>query len=430
MVVAAAAGGLAAPSGDRTLMLMPVAVGLGLAALALAVTRFEWFVALVLLVRASLDVASFGSATADAAGALSVLFIGTSCVWLAAQRGTWSSRSSTSELFLPIACFFAIALISVVFSEHALESLLEVVRFGTLLVIVVVLGRLIRDERSLRIVLFAAIASCLVPLAAAAYQMVSGGGTFTAAGLDRIHGTFLHSNPFAAYLFLVITLIVSIAPHVPPIWKLALVPLGLACGGALIATYSRGAWAATILALIVIGLLQDRRLVWAVGAIIVTAGLMIPSVGVRLSDLTETQKESGAPGNSLIWRFQYWQEVLALQDNPMLGIGFKEVTLTETGATAAHNDPIRVFVETGFVGLAAYLWLFVALGVQARDTLRRAPPGLSRGLAVAFAASFVGLVLMSLAANLITQLVILWYFFTIVALAMARSRFPSIEPAT
>jgi O-antigen ligase len=172
--------------------------------------------------------------------------------------------------------------------------------------------------------------------------------------------------------------------------------------------------------------------VWAVGAIIVAAGIMIPSVGVRLADLSENQKESGAPGNSLIWRFEYWQEVLALQDNPMLGIGFKEVTLTETGdtATRAHNDPIRVFVETGFVGLAAYLWLFFTLGRQARETLRRAPPGLPRGLAIAFAASFVGLVLMSLAANLITQLVILWYFFTIVALAMARSNFPSAEPAT
>jgi O-antigen ligase len=156
--------------------------------------------------------------------------------------------------------------------------------------------------------------------------------------------------------------------------------------------------------------------------------LAIPSIGVRLSDLTESQKESGAPGNSLIWRFQYWKQVLALQDNPVLGIGFKEVELTETTANSPpHNDPIRVFVETGLLGLAAYVWLLVTLAVEARSTLRRAPPGLPRGLAVAFVAALVGLVALSLTANVITQLVILWYFMTIVVLAMARPRIPVAE---
>jgi O-antigen ligase len=175
----------------------------------------------------------------------------------------------------------------------------------------------------------------------------------------------------------------------------------------------------------VIGVVQDRRILWLLGAAIVVVALAVPSVGVRLSDLTETQKESGAPGNSLIWRFEYWREVLALQDNPVLGIGFKEVEHSLAGAKAPHNDPIRIFVETGIVGLVAYVWLLVTLGTQARSTLRRAPPGIPRGLAVAFAASFAGLLLLSLTANVITQLVILWYFVTIVALAMVWAPAPA-----
>ena len=428
MVVAAAVvAGLIAPTEARTVVLLPAAIALGLAVVALAVTRFELFVASILLVRASLDAAALGDSALDAAGAISVLFVGASAVWLLAQRSEESVPSPTAPLIPPVAALFACALLSVAVSAHPLDSLFEVVRFGTLIVIVSVLGRLVTSGRALRLVLLAAIGSSIVPILIAARQITGQGGVFTASGLDRVRGTFLHSNPFATYLFLMITLIVSIYPHVERRWRLALVPLALACGGCLIATYSRGAWVATVVALVVIGIAQDRRILWLLGGLIVVVALAVPSVGVRLSDLSETQKETGAPGNSLIWRFEYWREVLALQDNPVIGIGFKEVELSLTGAKAPHNDPIRIFVETGIVGFAAYVWLLITLGAHARSTLRRAPPGLPRGLAVAFAASFCGLLLLSLIANVITQLVILWYFVTIVALAMVWA--PPLAPA-
>ena len=428
VVAASVAAGLAVPGHERAIVLIPVAIALGLGIVALAVTRFELFFASILLVRASLDAADLGSSALDAAGAISVLFVAASAFWLLAQRTEGAEPSPTAPLIPPVTALFACALLSVAVSAHPLDSLFEVVRFGTLIVIVAVLGRLVRDARGLRLILLAAIGSSIVPILVALRQIAGGGGLFTASGLDRIRGTFLHSNPFAAYLFLMITLMVSIYPHVERRWRLALVPLTLACGGCLIATYSRGAWAATVVALVVIGFLQDRRILWLLGGAIVVIALAVPSVGVRLSDLTESQKATGAPGNSLIWRFEYWREVLALQDNPVLGIGFKEVEVSLTGAKAPHNDPIRIFVETGIVGFAAYLWLLITLGMQARSTLRRAPPGIPRGLAVAFAASFLGLVLLSLAANVITQLVILWYFVTIVALAMVWSPAPAPAP--
>ena len=432
MVVAAAvAAGLAVPGQSRAVALVPVAIALGLGIVALAVTRFELFVASILLVRASLDAVDLGSSALDAAGAISVLFVGASAIWLLAQRttGTGAEPSPTTPLIPPVTALFVCALLSVSVSAHPLDSLFEVVRFGTLIVIVAVLGRLVKDGRGLRLILLAAIGSSIVPVLVALRQITGEGGVFTASGLDRIRGTFLHSNPFATYLFLTITLMVSIYPHVERRWRFALAPLTLACGACLVATYSRGAWVATVLALVVIGLLQDRRVLWILGGALIVVALAVPSVGVRLSDLSETQKATGAPGNSLIWRFEYWREVLALQDNPVLGIGFKEVERSLTGEKAPHSDPIRIFVETGIVGFAAYLWLLITLAVQARSTLRRAPPGIPRGLAIAFAASFLGLLLLSLTANVITQLVILWYFVTIVALAMVWAPAPAPEAA-
>jgi O-antigen ligase len=429
VVAAAVVAGLVAPTEARAVVLLPAAIALGLAVVALAVTRFELFVASILLVRASLDAADLGPTALDAAGAISVLFVGASAIWLLAQRSEEAVPSPTAPLIPPVATLFGCSLLSVTVSAHPLDSLFEVVRFGTLIVIVAVLGRLVRSGRALRLVLIAAIGSSIVPILFAIRQITGQGGVITASGLDRVRGTFLHSNPFAAYLFLMITLIVSVYPHVERRWRLVLVPLALACGGCLIATYSRGAWIATVVALVVIGIVQDRRILWLLGGLIVVVALAVPSVGVRLSDLSETQKETGAPGNSLIWRLEYWREVLALQDNPVIGIGFKEVELSQTGAKSPHNDPIRIFVETGIVGFAAYVWLLITLGAQARSTLRRAPPGLPRGLAVAFAASFSGLLLLSLTANVITQLVILWYFVTIVALAMVWAPPLRLAPA-
>jgi hypothetical protein len=83
----------------------------------------------------------------------------------------------------------------------------------------------------------------------------------------------------------------------------------------------------------------------------------------------------------------------------------------------------------GLAGLAAYLWLAVVLWLESVRTWRRARGGLARGLAVGGIAATAGVMMLSLVANVITQLVILWYYFAIVALAMAAvSRVPDEAP--
>jgi O-antigen ligase len=289
----------------------------------------------------------------------------------------------------------------------------------------VALGRTVGDWARVRTILIGILASAFVPLAVAANQLSGGGGLLTFEGFSRISGTFLHPNPFGTYLFLILVLIASLFPHVSRGRRwLLLAPLAIGCAGVLIVTYSRGAWVAAVVGLLVVGFLQSRRLLVTIGIAVVTVLVAVPSVGVRLSDLSESRAASGATGNSLAWRLQYWDEVIALQDNPFLGIGLREVELNQEAEKAPHNDFLRVYVETGVLGLVAYCWLLVALLVQAHGALRRAPPGAPRGLAVAFMATTVGLIVLSIVANVVSQLVILWYFAAIVVLALAASRLP------
>ena len=422
MIVAADFAGFGAQRSDRAAFLIPVVVAAGVGLLFLAANRFEIFVLTILLARASLDAAKIGVGTIDATGALSVLFVVVAVVWLLAQRSdTAAEPSATAPLMPPLVAFVAVAALGLFFSHDPLASAVEWVRLGTLVAIVAVLGRVLKDERTIKLCLLAVLGSAVVPVAIGALQAARGSGAITAAGLDRIRGTFQHSNPFASYLFLMITLAVAIFPHVERRWRFVLVPYVLACGGLLVLTYTRGAWVAMIVALIVIAILQDRRIFLFLFAVAIALAILVPSVGVRLSDLSQEEKATGAPGNSLVWRFEHWRDVLALQTNPLVGIGLKEVELRDVSNVPPHNDIVRVYVETGLAGLAAYIWLSVVLWIESVRTWRRAPPGLARGLAVASIASLAGVMMLSVAANVITQLVILWYFFAIVALAMAST---------
>jgi O-antigen ligase len=422
VIVAAVFAGFGAERSSRAAFLIPVVAAGGVGLVYLAVSRFEYFVLAILLARASLDAAKIGAGSIDATGALSVVFVIAAVFWLLAQRrDPDAGPSATASLMPPLVALVAAAALGLLISKDPLVSAVEWVRLGTLVAIVAVLGRILKDERMVRLGLLAVLGSAVVPIMVAAVQALRGGGLVNTEGLDRIRGTFAHSNPFASYLFLMITLAVAIFPHVSRRWKIALVPYVLACGGLLVLTYTRGAWVALIVALLVIAWLQDRRIFLFLLAAFVALAILVPSVGVRLSDLSQEEKVTGAPGNSLVWRFSHWREVLGLQTNPLIGIGLREVELHDPSQVLPHNDLVRVYVEMGVVGLAAYLWLAVVLWIESFRTWKRSPPGLPRGLAVGAIASLAGVMMLSLVANVITQLVILWYFFAIVALAMAAT---------
>jgi putative inorganic carbon (HCO3(-)) transporter len=419
VVVAVVAG--SGTVGDRTAILLPVGLATGLGMTALALVRYEVFLAILIVVRASLDVVKVSSSSVDATGAVSVLFIGATFLWLLRSDDALHAPPSVRRVVVPLVALLAAGALSLTRSAHPLLSGVELVRMGTLVVIVVALGRAVRTPDDVRRFLVAIFGSAIVPLAVAGMELMRGAGGLTPGGVSRINGTFLHPNPFGAYLMLVIVLAVSLSPHVATRWRWCLGALVVTAACVLVTTYARGAWIATVVALVVVGVLQSRRVLWLMGAAMVAIPLMFPAVIVRLSDLSTERAPSGAPGNSLAWRFEHWREAISRQDDPMIGIGLKEVELSDEASAAPHNDYVRLFVETGIVGLAAYLWFFATLLREGVRALRRAPPGIARGLAVAFLAALTGIVVLSMAANVISQLVILWYFVAIVVLTLVAA---------
>jgi O-antigen ligase len=192
-------------------------------------------------------------------------------------------------------------------------------------------------------------------------------------------------------------------------------------------TYTRSALVATAVGLFIVGLIQSKRLL--AGLIIAgMAGLLlVPSLSGRFSDLTQYQAKQLAQqggtngGNTLAWRLSYWTQVLPLANsNPVTGIGLNQTKANTSQAKQPHNDFIRAYVETGLVGFFAYVWLLVALVALGRRAIQRTRGGtFERGVAAGFLGCAVAFVAVSVVANVISNVVNLWYFIAFAACASA-----------
>jgi O-antigen ligase len=157
----------------------------------------------------------------------------------------------------------------------------------------------------------------------------------------------------------------------------------------------------------------------------VCALLLVPQLAGRFSSLADTPTQANQPsGNSLVWRVGYWTQVLPLADsNPITGIGLNMTQYETTAAKQPHNDFIRAYVETGLVGLGAYVVMLFSLLRTGRRAVRRTLPGtLDRGIAVGFLGCASAFIAVSLAANVLSNVVTLWYLVAFAAAASAICR--------
>jgi O-antigen ligase len=156
--------------------------------------------------------------------------------------------------------------------------------------------------------------------------------------------------------------------------------------------------------------------------------IFLPAVGDRFAQLADARAVGGAPtGNTLAWRLGYWAEVVTLADrNPLTGIGPNMTQYQTDEAKKPHNDFLRAYVETGILGLLAYLAMVALLLHAGLRALRRAPPGtLARGVAVGNLGCVVAFVAVSAASNVLSSVATLWYLVAFAAVAGA----PAVVPA-
>ncbi|HHV57634.1 MAG TPA: hypothetical protein GXX50_07725 [Firmicutes bacterium] len=214
----------------------------------------------------------------------------------------------------------------------------------------------------------------------------------------RVFSTFDNPNIFAEYLTFVL----------PPVlvfflrerrWGARLVwLLVLACAGAgLILTFSRGGWLAVGLALVVLGILWDRRLL-----LLVAVGLVLLPLAAPGQVLTRAASIGSLEDSSNTFRLSIWLAVLrmiAAYWSTGIGLGsaafnqvYPQFMLAGTPAMHSHNLYLQLALELGVPGLVAFLWLLGAVAARALSALPRLA-GRRQGLLAALLASLAGFLL-------------------------------------
>lgn len=420
VVLAVALAMVVSGSPYRSVGLVVFVTGAGGVFAALALGRMQLFVLAVLAVRTVVDIgklADVGTSATDPSSLLSLMFLGASITWIVANRRLPRVRS---RLRTAILVFLAANAISIVASSNVPLSVFEFSRIASVAMMFLVVDRLVElDPGFARRVIATVALSCVAPIALTLATTLDGGQLAKSkGGFDRLTGTFEQANSFSRYLMFVLILGVACFVHVGPRVRIAVGTMIVAGTAMLLLTYTRSSWLALVAGLLVVAWYQHRRAILAALAIGIVIASVVPSIGDRVSDLDDDRDVEGSAPNSFVWRMEYWADIIPLaNESPVIGLGPRITQERTEFAKQPHNDFVRAYVESGIVGFFAYLFVLWNLATTARAALRSPTRGLDRGVVVAFAGCVLALVVVSFVANVISQVVVLWYFFAIAAVA-------------
>lgn len=434
----AASSALGVGEGSKSAVVLPLAVAGALVLVCLSLIHFTAYVAVMLVVRSSVDLGRLSDASGGPVGRilnpssiLAIVFIIAAVAWLAAQRDR-DGRFPGSSLRTALLVFVAAAALSIVGARDAVASAVETVRILAAVMMFVVVEQLARDPRRMRVILAAVYGSLALPLFIVLVGFLTGGPRTEQKGeFVRIIGPFAQSNVFGRYLMLLVVMGVAVYPHVEG--RLRRVLAGLLVGSTvcLLLTYTRSALIGAMLGLVVVGVHHNRRVLGGLAVTAAVAALLIPGIAGRFTELGGESKNAASPGNTLEWRLWYWTEVLPLaRKNPVTGIGVAQTQLLTEKEVQPHNDFLRAYVETGLVGLSAYIATLVLLVRTGRRAIKRsAERTLERGVSVGFLGCVVAFIAASAVSNVFSNVVSLWYFFAFAGAASAIAHAPRARPA-
>jgi O-antigen ligase len=257
----------------------------------------------------------------------------------------------------------------------------------------------LQNQRQVRRLLATAFATCAISAVIGIMQIPSGervGAPF--------EGQYGEPNTFGGYLIFMLALILGQALSA----RSLPVQIGwLAFSGLvtlpLLFTLSRASWVAAIPMLLTLILLSPRRLTLMVGlaTLVIVGPLAFPKAVLDRYDYTFYAKvdrgEYGIGGaqldTSTSARLKSWgQGFRGWQERPLLGYGV-------TGFAFMDAQFVRVLVETGLIGLAAFLYLLWRVFCAGRDVHRNVVGTKFEGLSMGYIAGVAAIVTHSIGAN-------------------------------
>ncbi|MFH1171537.1 MAG: O-antigen ligase family protein [bacterium] len=401
-----------------------------------------WALFLLLLLRPAIDV--FGEHTLvmvrqvpfNLASIFSIIVI----VWGILRLFHYRSALWRRPLFWPWILVLLAALPGFAATTSLTATLREYARLLSIAVLYLVAFDILRSPGRLRRFVAVFFASLLVPAAVAIVQFFTQTGLTVGDIANRLFGTFGHPNVFAFYLVLSAAVLIAFLPQFSRTWRRWGVLGLLLLLGFLAATYTRGAWIGAGIVLALFGAVYYRKaFLWIVAVTLVIAFLgpmlnrfTVSTVNLDLRHVPVLSRvlNQNAENNSLDWRTELWKEMWPkVAERPIVGYGLgmfpilreQQISHYDEG-TEAHNDYLRLAVESGFLGLAAYAFLLLALLRQAVLQLRRAVTTEQRRVALGVLALGLSFAFMSFFDNMLQATAVMWALWATIAAMLSFGR--------
>jgi len=213
----------------------------------------------------------------------------------------------------------------------------------------------------------------IIPLIIALYQIVTSSGLIGFGLPSRAFGTYAHPNSLAFNLVLGLALLFYF-------WRKSLkykkTIVAILLGGLvmLLFTYSRAGLISLLGLALIVGLLEYRAVTLKIaGTLVIIYLLFFPvndwlkksyQIDLQNNQLIARFTKAEEDYNSLDWRTALWHNSLQkISQRPLLGWGYGMFGQTlgpqnnEVDEPESHNDYVRLWVETGSLGLASYILL-------------------------------------------------------------------------
>lgn len=136
-------------------------------------------------------------------------------------------------------------------------------------------------------------------------------------------------------------------------------------------TFDRVHWIAMTMAVVITGIVKERKFLIVYLVLIVGAIIVFPTL---LDRITLTIRQMDFSERGLIWKGAYtlmWQ-------HPVFGFGTETFNMIfpyynniwDKGVGSWHNDYIQIYIESGLVCLAAYIYFIVIVYIKSFKTIK------------------------------------------------------------
>lgn len=376
---------------------------------------------------------------------LDLLLAGAFVLWFVDGVRRHSLRALATPPAALSGMYVVVLLVSTLGARDLGESLAEVIKWVQFTAILLIAPAVIAKGQ-VKWVVAAVLVGAAAQAALGLYQFVFriGPEWFMILGrFMRASGTFAQPNPFAGYLGIVLPVGASLtiaaafavwdAPRSARNWAwLALVTATTALIAAgLLASWSRGGWFAAAAAGVAVVALRSRRaaltLLVAAAAVVVaillgnvTPGAIPEPVMARVRDVPAyfgagdmLNQEVNDDNFAIIERLAHWEAARRMFDSaPLLGVGpgnyaanyadFR-LLLWPEALGHAHNVYWNTLAESGVLGLAAFLMLWVVTALWCWRVVRKSLSSFTAALGVGVLGVLVHLAVHNLVDNLFVQ---------------------------